>query len=466
MRDMARVFLLAGCAVAASAALAADVTVDFAKGLGRVKRLNGLCNTAVINNTMHAKSDQLAAFTELELPCCRYHDAALVNPGFALVDISRIFPLFHLDADDPRNYNFKPTDDYILRTLETGAEVEFRFGESIEHSKNRYRVNVPPDMDKLASICVHIVRHYNAGWADGYRLGIRRWSVWEEPDLDQILYTPDGKQFDAYARMYRVIATAVKREFPDVLIGGPEDCCSPDFRRDFVKLCRDERLPLDFVMFDCYTRDPEDLYRQICETRKMMDGFGFSGARLGVSEWHYGPTSFQDLNNNPKKAARTRSDLTGIDAAAYAASVLSRMQDAPADDLFYYAATGATWGLLRGSEKLPVYYVFKAFAALAAKGEAERVDAPSRAGVGRYVLAAKHGGRGFALVTNFKRGDDCRVLARGAASARPASVKLIDDAESLAETTGWELDSKTGELVLIAPISCPSAVWLVEWALP
>ena len=159
---------------------------------------------------------------------------------------------------------------------------------------------------------------------------------------------------------------------------------------------------------------------------------------------------------------QTVKNLTGIDAAAYAASGLSRMQDAPADDLFYYAATGQTWGLLRGSEKLPVYYVFKAFAALAAKGEALRVDAPSRAGVGRYVLAAKHGGRGFALVTNFRRGDDCRVSVRGAA-ARPASVRVINDAEMLEETADWEIDAKTGELVLIAPVSCPSAVWLVEW---
>ena len=461
--------VLFGCCVSAAVlsavgAPSADFTLDFGATKGKVKRLNGMCNTARISNSLHAKSDELPLFKALELPCCRYHDAALVNPGYALVDISRIFPLFHLDADDPRNYNFKPTDDYVLRTLETGAEVEFRFGESIEHSKNRYRVNMPDDVEKLAAICVRIVRHYNAGWANGFKLNIRRWSVWEEPDLDQILYVKDGNQFGAYARLYRAIATAVKREFPDVLVGGPEDCCSPDFRRDLVKLCRDEKLPLDFVMFDCYTRDVEDLFTQICDTRRMMDGFGFKDARLGVSEWHYGPTSFQNLNNNPKTAKRTHADLIGIDAAAYAAAVLSRMQDAPVDDLFYYAATGPTWGLLNGSTKYPVYYVFKAFAELAAKGEAVRVDVPSKGGTGRYLLAVRQGDTGFALVTNFKRGDDCRLAVKGT-GVRPKSVRIIDSELCLEETTDWEIDERTGDLVLLAPVSCPSAVWLVEWKL-
>ena len=451
-------------AMSVAGASAADFTLDFGVTKGRVKRLNGICNTARINNSMHAKSDELPLFKALELPCSRYHDAALVNPGYALVDISRIFPLMHLDADDPRNYIFKPTDDYILRTLETGAEVEFRFGESIEHSKNRYRVNMPDDVEKVAAVCLHIVRHYNAGWANGFKLNIRRWSVWEEPDLDQILYVKDGDQFGAYARLYRAIATAVKREFPDVLVGGPEDCCSPGFRRDLMKMCRDEKVPLDFIMFDSYTRDVEQLFRQICDTRKMMDGFGFKDARLGVSEWHYGPTDFQDLNNNPKKARRTRDDLTGIDAAAYAAAVLSRMQDAPVDDLFYYEATSPTWGLISGTTKFPVYYVFVAFAKLAAKGEAVRVDAPSKSGTGRYLLATRQGDAGYALVTSFKRGDDCRIAVKGA-GVRPKSVKVIDSELRLEETADWKADERSGELVLRAPVSCPSAVWLVEWDL-
>ena len=71
---------------------------------------------------------------------------------------------------------------------------------------------------------------------------------------------------------------------------------------------------------------------------------------------------------------------------------------------------------------------------------------------------------GFALVTNFKRGDDCRLAVKGT-GVRPKSVRIIDSELCLEETADWEIDERTGDLVLLAPVSCPSAVWLVEWKL-
>lgn len=451
---------LAGAVLSVGAVAFADgIAVDFAKEKGRVRRLNGICNTALINNSMHAKSDQLPHFRELEIPCSRYHDAALNNPGYALVDISRIFPLFHLDADDPRNYIFKPTDDYVLRTLATGSEVEFKFGESIEHSKGRYRVVAPTDMKKLADICLHIVRHYNAGWADGYNLNIRRWSVWEEPDLEQILYCKDGKNLETYCRIYEAIVKAVKGEFPDLLLGGPQDTGNMAFRRGFVQYCRDRSLPLDFVMFDNYARDPENLFGCVAETRKMVDELGFKNARVGVAEWHYGPTSFQDLNNDPQTARATAADLQGIDAGVYAASVLARMQDSAADDLFFYTPSGRLWGFFVRGGMNPNGYAFKAFQMLAAKGEAVRVDAPSFPERGRYLLAAKHAGKGWVMLCNFKRSDDAVLVLKG---GTPVKVRRLDQEVMLEEVKAWKWNDKQGVLTLTAPLASTSAMWLVE----
>lgn len=453
---------LALLAIASVAAVsyADGLVVDFAKEKGKIRRLNGICNTARINNSMHAKSDQLPIFKDLEIPCSRYHDAALNNPGYALVDISRIFPLFHLDADDPRNYIFKPTDDYVLRTLATGSEVEFKLGESIEHSKNRYRVVAPTDMKKLADICIHIVRHYNAGWANGYKLNIRRWSVWEEPNLEQILYCPDGKNLETYCRMYEAIVRPIKAEFPETLVGGPEDTGDMNFRRAFVQYCRDRSVPLDFVMFDNYSRDPEALRERIFETRKMLDEVGFPKARVGVAEWHYGPTGWQDLNNNPAKAKATTADLQGIDSGVYSASVLARMQDSPADDLFFYVPSGKTWGFFDGSQLNPNGLAFKAFKMMAAKGEAARVDVPSFPERGRYLLASKHGGKGWVMLCNFKRSDDAVLELKG---ATPVSVLRLDDVCRLEEVRDdWRWDAAPGTLLLKAPLASTSAMWLVE----
>lgn len=450
------------CAVAACEA--DDFTLDFSRELGKIRRLNGLCNTARINNSRDG--DQLHEFTALETPCVRYHDAALENPGFALVDVSRIFPLMHLDPDDPRNYDFRATDDYVKRTLATGAEVEFRLGESIEHSKNLYRVHAPKDIAKYARVCLNIVRHYNSGWADGYRFNIRRWSIWEEPDLRHLFFCEDGKPLDVYCRLYEAVARAIKAEFPHVLVGGPQDTGDTAFREGFVRYCAEKKVPLDFVMFDCYLRHPESLFSRVKWTREMMDRHGFKKARLGVAEWHYGPIAWNIFWSQDPASVRAVKDLTGIDSAVYASSVLSRFQDSPVDDMFYYAANTSIWGLFYSGRKLPVWHVFKAFATMAAKGEAVRVDVPARIGDNRYVLASKHGGKGYLMVSNFRIAKDCFFNVKDA--GKPVSVKVLGNGQGLEKTTrwNWTADGKGGGRIrLTAPESCSSAMWLVEFDL-
>ena len=46
----------------------------------------------------------------------RTHDWALINPGQRVCDYFHIFPLMQLDAKDPANYVFGPTDYLLKRT--------------------------------------------------------------------------------------------------------------------------------------------------------------------------------------------------------------------------------------------------------------------------------------------------------------------------------------------------------------
>ena len=66
---------------------------------------------------------------ELNIRHIRHHDAALENPSFELIDVSRIFPLFHLDENDPKNYRFAQTDDYFSVVADMDVEIDFRLGE-------------------------------------------------------------------------------------------------------------------------------------------------------------------------------------------------------------------------------------------------------------------------------------------------------------------------------------------------
>ena len=89
-----------------------------------------------------------------------------------------IFPNWNADPDDPKSYNFGPTDKVISAIRESGAEVYYSIGRSFGAN-----INPPPDFDKFASVVQHIEFHYNQGWADGYHDRIRYWEFWNEPEI-------------------------------------------------------------------------------------------------------------------------------------------------------------------------------------------------------------------------------------------------------------------------------------------
>ena len=72
-------------------------------------------------------------------------------------------------------------------------------------------------------VCEHIIRHYNEGWANGFKLGIEYWEIWNEPDGKK----PNGDQPnwsgtpEEFYEMYSVTAAHLKKRFPKLKIGGP-----------------------------------------------------------------------------------------------------------------------------------------------------------------------------------------------------------------------------------------------------
>ena len=63
-------------------------------------------------------------FSKFNFKYIRFHDAPLENPGQKLVDISRIFPLFHADETKAENYFFLQTDDYMRSIENSDAEIQ------------------------------------------------------------------------------------------------------------------------------------------------------------------------------------------------------------------------------------------------------------------------------------------------------------------------------------------------------
>ena len=183
MLSAAATFMIA--ANAAEPAATALVTVDIANEVGAIKPMN-----AVNNGPVAAHSDQsrgnFAGYRALRAPYARTHDSInCVSGGAHTCDISAVFPDFDADEDDPANYDFLFTDTYLKRIRDAGTEVFFRLGQTIEHGPKKYGTLPPKDFAKWARVCEHVIRHYNEGWANGFKWNIRYWEIWNEPDLEK-----------------------------------------------------------------------------------------------------------------------------------------------------------------------------------------------------------------------------------------------------------------------------------------
>lgn len=113
-----------------------DLHIDFNVGIGEIRALNGVNLAPKLHNQKNRNMNE--AYRALKIPYARLHDVPLDNPGMRLVDIQHIFGNREADENDPRNYYFKQTDDYIRNCLGLGTQVVYRLGTSIEHSLQNY----------------------------------------------------------------------------------------------------------------------------------------------------------------------------------------------------------------------------------------------------------------------------------------------------------------------------------------
>ena len=417
MRSLALAIAVLGACSVFAKECAEVPSIDFAGQGVPVKRLHGLCNTLRLsgNNRAQRAARMEKLFRDLEIPETRFHDVVSENAGIQLVDVSRIFPLFHADENDPRNYVFGPTDLYLAKAREVGGELEFRFGEQIEHQVVQFQVQPPPDIDKWVRICVNIARHYNDGWANGFRWNIRRFSVWEEPDNDRLLAgaVSKGNFEKCYLKMYAGLARALKARWPEAHVGGPNTMLAGPKFAAFVDYCKAEKLPLDFAAVTVYMNTPEGLFNVVRNMRRKLDASGFAATETEISEWHYPPSSW---------VTETPSEILSPRAVAFTTATLTQGQVEPVDHMFFYAAYVWLWGLIDGvtCTPRPVYYAMRNFAE-AAHG-AVRVPGPARPAPGWYAFATRRDdGSVRLLLTAYGAKDALRLKVKGA-DLRQATV--------------------------------------------
>ena len=340
----------------------------FNKTVGKIKPMH-----AVNNMPLRGTSDSMHHYVkEAGIPLVRLHDTGGMYGANRFVDIENIFRDFSADENDPASYDFAFTD-WLLNSIDAqNSKIFYRLGTTIENSQHikAYRIFPPKDNLKWAKICEKIIAHYNEGWADGFKLGIKYWEIWNEPDN-----YPDIKDncmwkgtFEEYLELYKVTSRHLRERFPDIKIGGYASCgfysiftdeyvesAHSSSRTDyfvecfhkFMKFVKENDLPLDFFSWHSYSGVEKNIaYEKY--VHEYLTEYGYENTESILNEWNPGT-----------KRRGTLAD------SAYISEMMLKMQDTTCDMLMYYNGdiNGVFNGLYNPLTFTPfkAYYVLKAF---------------------------------------------------------------------------------------------------------
>ena len=292
-------------------------------------------------------------------PYSRNHDSGVngVYGGPYSHDITKIFTNFDADPYNPESYDFACTDESILVTLDAGTKTFFRLGQTIEHQVKKHGTIPPKDFNKWSVICEHIIRHYTEGWADGFKLDMEYWEIWNEPDLDPDDSTNKrtwGGTKAQFFDLYEITAKHLKKCFPHLKIGGPAIAGWVEWGEDFLCEMQKRNVPIDFFSWHIYAQEPHQVIERAEKIKAILIKYGYENAESILNEWNYVKGWTDEFLYSIKV-------IHGIKGASFVMSVISEAQKSSIDMLMYYDTRP---GVFNGAfdlytyEKLKGYYPF------------------------------------------------------------------------------------------------------------
>lgn len=453
-----------------SPALRADdapLHVDFSAQGGVIRPLHGVNKGPLAPGGIF---DVIREQTELGIPSTRLHDCGWPNPY--VVDHHAVFPNPTADPSLPESYDFRLTDEYIEAVRKTGAEPIYRLGESIEHTPVKRHVHPPADPDKWATVCLGIVRHYNEGWANGHHHQIRYWEIWNEPENRPAMWSGTD---DDYLRLYRTTALALKKEFPSLKVGGPSLGASGSFMKGkfvptefavrFLRMCRKDNVPLNFFSWHCYTADPTELTARSRAIRQLLDSHGFTETESHLNEWNFLPgNSWSPIGKSGTPGGRQRyyEEMAGAPGAAFIATALIELQEAPVDVCNLFHGELGAFGIF--TEQGVPQKSWQALRAFQGLRETPRRVATRGAVPGKLALAAglnADGREATILVGNFNDPrSDFGVNWRGFAwtGGVTAETRIVSAGSDFAQTRTESLTGDPASLSL--KLKAPSIAFI------
>lgn len=310
------------------------IVFDSSLSSGKIKLLNCTNGGPMWKRHANDPSNNFETYKALRIPYSRNHDsgAYMSQGGPYAHDVTCIFPNFDADENDGASYDFACTDESLLTTLEAGTKTFFRLGQTIEHQIKKHGTIPPKDFGKWARICEHIIRHYTEGWADGLKLDMPYWEIWNEPDLDKDdsknKRTWGGTEAEFFD-FFEVASKHLKSCFPDLKIGGPALAYDTKWAERFLCEMRDRGVQLDFFSWHIYAPDIQSFEARAKRIRELLDKYGYENTESILNEWNY-------VENWFDKFVYSVESIHGAKGAAFLMAAISMAHKAPIDMLMYY----------------------------------------------------------------------------------------------------------------------------------
>lgn len=385
----------------------ATVKVDLGVHGGKIGALHGMCNGPVCDG-----GDISDIFVELSVPCVRIGDVGGAIGGY-VVDISSIFPDMNADERAPENYVFADTDKHILAAAKTGAKIIYRLGDSLIHGAPEHKLALCGDYNKICTVCVNIIKHYNGGWGKGFALGIKDVEILSHVDIASV--TAKNKREDIF-ELYVRIAGALKLYDDSLRVGGACFGSPSQTVREFLKYAKRANAPIDFLSVAIHSSTPEQMGAQIEKYLHILKNSGYANSDIVVSQWGYLPeidgvsvSDSLDISceraEQKKQVFDTRASVRG---AAFIASGLIKMLGYPQirAACLYNGEASSLWCSVcdRFGIKQKPYYAISGYEKLVRAGDSLLCiseQSPQHSHTGIYAASAGNQREAYVMISAF-----------------------------------------------------------------
>lgn len=417
--------------------MSVNIEVDYREKAGKIRPLNGVCCAPYRIACGKGQGYIYRFFREGNIPYCRTHDCCGTYGGGYFIDVPNIFRNFDADENDPASYDFYYSDEYVTAVINSGCEIYYRLGVTIEWGSKKYASLPPKDFEKWARICEHIVMHYNEGWADGFKYGIKYWEIWNEPENPG---NANGKcqwggTNEEFFKLYEIASKHLKNRFPDIKIGGYGSCGFYEITRelnetwlkegfikffdDFTRMVKEKNCPFDFFSWHIYTMDEQELLTHAKYVREALDKNGFEKTEAHLNEWNMADegTGFRNKHT--------------MEGGSFLAAVMCMLQNTDYVDkaMYYCFSYSSMYNGFFDQNDMSIssaWYPFAAFGRLYALGNAVKTACKER---GIYAAAAQDADNHRAmLISNYSCDEsDVTVLLNESLHQKEANITIIND---------------------------------------